>query len=76
MRDVPISYFQESAFSGFYIFKLDDDFIKFRYWCNGEYSRLCTSRVRYTKSGAPYFMAHARWLYLYDFMRCGCDYDW
>lgn len=75
MKDVPIAYYGESAFSGFYIFKVDDDFIKFRYWCNGEYSRLCTSKIRYAKGIVPYFMAHSRRLYLDDFMRCGCS-DW
>ena len=28
MRNSPIAYFHESAFSGFYIFKIDDDFMR------------------------------------------------
>lgn len=71
MKDTPMAYYQDSAFSGYYVYDLNDDFIKFRYWCNGKYSRLCTYRIRYVKEGVQYFVSHHKRIYLYDFMRCG-----
>lgn len=64
-----IAYKHETAMTGWNVYNIDDDYVYFRYFDGNNLSRLCKSKLRYSKKeNLIYFMSHGQRLYIDDFI--------
>lgn len=66
---VILAYKHETATTGWYIYDINEEYVYFRYFDGSNLSRLCKSKIRYSKDCLFYFISHGKRLYIGDFIK-------